>query len=239
MTDPAPFVSRGYPIVGHLAFFGRDPLPFVQHAEALGGVVRFRLFVKRGFLVSDPAAVRRVLVDHVASYQKHTRGYLKLRLLLGEGLVTSEGDFWLRQRRIAQPAFARHRLAMFTTPIAGATADLVARWGAGGELDVAEAMNLLAPASPATLLGEDVTAEAATIGSSMLTVLHHFPRLVSAPVPWPERWPGAANRQFWQATSARRRRWRHPGDRRDESRRRAKICWACSWPPATPRRARA
>ncbi|MCB9549066.1 MAG: cytochrome P450 [Myxococcales bacterium] len=203
MTDPTPRVPGGHPITGHLAFFGRDPLPFLQRAEALGGVVRFRLFVKKGFIISDPAAVRRVLVDNVANYQKLTRGYVKLRLLLGEGLVTSEGDFWLRQRRIAQPAFGRHRLAMFTTPIVRATADLVARWGDGGELEVAEAMNLLAlRIAGETLLGEDVTADAATIGGSMLTVLQHFPRLVSAPVPYPERWPGAANRQFWRAVNA-------------------------------------
>lgn len=59
---------------------------------------------------------------------KQARGYDVLRKLLGNGLVTSEGDFWRRQRRIAQPAFHRERIQGFATLMRAAAQDAVADW---------------------------------------------------------------------------------------------------------------
>ena len=68
-------------------------------------ISRLRVGFQSVFLLFDPALIREVLMDDKRRFTKTTRGYEKLRILLGDGLVTSEGDFWLRQRRIAQPAF--------------------------------------------------------------------------------------------------------------------------------------
>ncbi len=66
------------------------------------------------YLLSKPEAIKYVLIDNQKNYQK-AFVYRFLKQVLGNGLVTSEGDFWLRQRRIAQPAFHRERLASLAT----------------------------------------------------------------------------------------------------------------------------
>ena len=89
----------------------RDPVGvFMQAALRFGDVVYFRIGPRRGYLITNPDDVRHVLQDNARNYHKSPL-YDKLRMFLGNGLLTSEDDFWLRQRRIAQPAFHRQRMA--------------------------------------------------------------------------------------------------------------------------------
>lgn len=188
---------------GHLRFFTGDPLKFFCDVRDTADVVHARLFVKQGYFVSSPEAVKRMLVDNAANYQKRTRGYQKLKILLGEGLVTSEGDFWLRQRRIAQPAFTRKRLEAFAPQMVTATEELTAAWrDAEGPIDVAEAMNHLAlRIAGESLLGADVSGAVEEVGQAMLQVLERFGPMVSTPVPYPEYWPFPSNFRLWRAIS--------------------------------------
>src|SRR5688500_20262951 len=102
-----PFADGGS-FVGAWLAFRRDALGTLTRAVARhGDVVQMRFGPVRLYLLASPSAVQHVLVDHHRKYSKRTRGYDALRLVLGNGLVTSEGDFWRRQRRIAQPAFQR------------------------------------------------------------------------------------------------------------------------------------
>ncbi|MBP7685902.1 MAG: cytochrome P450, partial [Deltaproteobacteria bacterium] len=102
------------PIIGHQRL-ARDPLAsFLQIRESHGDVVRLQFGTLTAHLVSDPALVQAVLQDRARIYGKQTRGMRQLRLFLGDGLLTSEGDFWLRQRRIAQPAFHKKRIDALT-----------------------------------------------------------------------------------------------------------------------------
>ncbi|MCA9547339.1 MAG: cytochrome P450, partial [Myxococcales bacterium] len=199
---PAPLMPGGHPLLGHLRFFSDGPLALMRAALDSGEpLVRLKIGRRGGFIVHDPAAIRRILVEAPDVYQKRTRGYAKLKLLLGEGLVTSEGPFWLRQRRIAQPAFKKPRLEVFVQTMDRAAADLVGQWAQGGEqtVDVAEAMNRLAlRIAGETLFSADVTGEAKHIGDAMLAVLERFGPLVSAPIPWPEYWPFPANLKMWR-----------------------------------------
>ena len=102
---------------------------FMDAARRYGEVVYFRIGPRRGYLVTNPADVRHVLQDNARNYHKSPL-YDKLRVLLGNGLLTSEGDFWLRQRRIAQPAFHRQRIAALAGVMADAAREAAARWEA-------------------------------------------------------------------------------------------------------------
>lgn len=186
---------------GHLRFFTGDPLSFFCKVRDIADVVHARLFVKRGYFVSSPDAVKRMLVDNAANYQKRTRGYIKLKYLLGEGLVTSAGDFWLRQRRIAQPAFSRKRLEGFVPQMVGAADDLARAWQTvEGPIDVADAMNRLAlRIAGETLLGTNVTGLADEVGEALLHVLERFGPMVSTPLPYPEFWPFPSNVVLWRS----------------------------------------
>jgi cytochrome P450 len=108
----------GEPVLGHLRLLMRSPPRFLlRSCVEHGDVVRLHfgnpLRRMTAHLISAPDDVRRVLQDQHRTYSKRTRGIEKLRIFLGNGLLTSEGDFWLRQRRIAQPAFHRDRIASF------------------------------------------------------------------------------------------------------------------------------
>src|SRR5262245_8894468 len=93
---------RGLPLVGMLPAIRRDPTGvFMDAARRFGDVAYFKIGPRRGFLITGPADIRHVLQDNARNYHKSPL-YNKLRLSLGNGLLTSEGDFWLRQRRIAQ-----------------------------------------------------------------------------------------------------------------------------------------
>ena len=96
---------RGLPILGMLLAIRRDPTGvFMSAARRFGDVAYFKIGPRRGYLITNPADVRHVLQDNARNYHKSPL-YQKLRMSLGNGLLTSEDEFWLRQRRIARPRF--------------------------------------------------------------------------------------------------------------------------------------
>src|SRR6516225_1860233 len=135
---------RGVPILGMLPSIRRDPIGVFTHAALrFGDVVYFKIGPRRGYLITNPEDVRHVLQDNARNYHKSPL-YDKLRLFLGNGLLTSEDDFWLRQRRIAQPAFHRQRMVELAGVMADAARDAASRWQAfaetGRPVDVDEEM---------------------------------------------------------------------------------------------------
>ena len=97
----------------------RDPLGFLQEAAGYGPVSEFWLGPQRVFLLSDPAGIEDVLVTNAASFAKG-RALERAKRTLGDGLLTSEGAFHLRQRRLVQPAFHKARIATYTDAMARA-----------------------------------------------------------------------------------------------------------------------
>src|SRR5215813_3127911 len=91
----------------NLFAFRRNPIKFLTHlVEQYGDLVYFKFGPQQMFLVNNPDYIRDVLVTHNRKFMK-SEGLQRAKRLLGEGLLTSEGEFHLRQRRLAQPAFHR------------------------------------------------------------------------------------------------------------------------------------
>jgi cytochrome P450 len=116
---------------------------FLDAADRYGDIVHMKAGPYHGFLVSDPAHIRHVLQDNARNYHKSPL-YDRLRDNLGNGLLTSEDAFWLRQRRLAQPAFHRQRIQAMADAMVGCTAQMLERWdaiaSAGDTIDLVEAM---------------------------------------------------------------------------------------------------
>ena len=191
---------RGRPIIGSLSAFRADPIGFLGGLRREhGDVARFRLGKHVCHLVAHPRGVRHVLQDNSRNYGKQTPGIIKLRSILGNGLLTSEGAFWLRQRRIAQPAFRRERIAAFAAMMAKAVDDMRGEWeGArGGEVDVAATMmKVTLRIVSETLFGTDVSPAAHELGRALTTAVQITQRRIGRPFEFPRFLPLPEHRQF-------------------------------------------
>lgn len=211
LRDPAPPTGAaptppGDAWLGHARVFRDDPLhQFTRWGVEYGDVVNLRIPGQRMMLVLHPDGVRHVLQSNAKSYSKQTRGFDKMRLFLGNGLVTSEGDFWKRQRRIAAPAFHKQRIEGFAGTMTRATGDMLARWSArsGGALDVdRELMALTMRIAGETLLSKDLSGDADVVGDALtfltLNTNARIVRLLDIPLslPTPE------NRRYLRAVKA-------------------------------------
>ena len=156
----------------------RDPIGVFMHAaQRFGEVTYFKIGPRRGFLITNPDDVRHVLQDNARNYHKSPL-YEKLRMFLGNGLLTSEDDFWLRQRRIAQPAFHRQRMAAIAGVMAELARDAAARWqplaSTGRPVDVdEEMMRLTRTVVLRALLGADLGPFTATIDDAWTIINQH------------------------------------------------------------------
>ena len=154
----------------------RDALGFLSAAkERYGDVVGFRVGRQPVVLLSAPDDVRDVLVTNQRNFTKG-RGLERAKLLLGEGLLTSEGEHHLRQRRLVQPAFHRQRVAAYGDTMTEYAARAAGRWRDGETLDVHAAMTALTLAIVGkTLFGADVEGEAPEIGEALTAAVEAFP----------------------------------------------------------------
>src|SRR5919108_6461217 len=127
-THRLPPGPRGYPLLGMMPALKRDPIAtFRDAASRFGDVSYFEILDRRGYLPTHPDDIKHVLQDNARNYKKSPL-YEKLKAVVGTGLVTSEGGFWLRQRRIVQPAFHRQRVAGLVSVMAQAAAEMVGTW---------------------------------------------------------------------------------------------------------------
>lgn len=162
---------KGLPFLGNILPALRDPIAmFLDARQTFGDVVRFRFGPFDYYLVNDPEIVRHVLVENAEGYTK-SRNYLGLRIVLGDGLLLSEGDHWRRQRRLAQPAFHRSRLAGFAEQMARATRDHLEGWRSAKAEDTIdihrEMMRLTFRIVGLTLFSSDVEGDAREVGEAM------------------------------------------------------------------------
>jgi cytochrome P450 len=169
-----------------------------------GPIGRFRVLGMTCHATFDPEGVRHVLVDAARLYTKRARGFEKLRLFLGNGLLTSEGEFWLRQRRIAQPAFHRDRVRGFAATMVRAAEDLCARWDVAAErgevLDLSEEMmRVTLRIAGETLFSVDPTGRATVIARALDYVNEDTSRRINALFDVPLAVPTPRNRRFLEA----------------------------------------
>jgi cytochrome P450 len=182
--------SPTLPLVGGTAFYLKDALAYLEAASRCGDIVKVRVFGKTAWLLNDPALIDQVLVKSAPFYQKDM--FLRsLKQLLGEGLLSSSGDFWKRQRRLIQPAFHRDKIAGYAEIMTGHTVRAISKWHDGQSLDVhQEMMQLTAEIVTECLFGTsagDESEVAAAIDVAMDRFANPFflaiPKLGDLPLP--------------------------------------------------------
>ena len=195
---------RGLPWLGSVFPAWRDPLGFFTSTRREhGDVVRLKFGPYVYYLVSDPSVVKHVLVDNPKGYTK-SRNYIGLKITLGEGLLTSEGEHWRKQRKLAQPAFHRDKLAGFADQMSMATRDMLTRWRAEPASDQpfdlhVEMMRLTFRIVGLTLFSADVDGDAKDVGQALDVAMHWANQYAEALFPIPPSVPTPANLRFKKA----------------------------------------
>jgi cytochrome P450 len=148
-----------------------------MRAAQLGDVVLFHLGPQPVYLVNHPDYIRDVLVTHSRNFIK-SRGLQIAKKFLGESLLTSEGEFHLRQRRLAQPAFHRQRINSYAQSMVEYGARTCDRWREGETVDIShEMMRLTLAIVGKTLFDADVESEAKDIREALNAMMQMFDRI--------------------------------------------------------------
>jgi cytochrome P450 len=147
-------------------------------------MVGMRVLNTNIFIINHPDAIEDVLVNHPRKFIKG-RVLKANKRVFGEGLLTSEGDFWLRQRRLAQPAFHRARIASYASTMVDYSERLLREWRGGQEFDLhAEMLRLTLQIVGKTLFDADVAGDAQDVGRSLELLLEfgaNFRRTIFVP----------------------------------------------------------
>ena len=198
-SAPVPAGPRGTRLLGSMSSYNADPLAFMTDtARRYGDFVPLRFGPIRAVLLSDPRDIESVLVEHPKSFHK-SRGTHRLATLLGNGIFLSEGDYWLRHRRLMQPAFHRAAVERYGEIMMRRISEALERWASLDTLDVVrETRRLALEIATETLFGNDVSEqEAQAIGSAIEVAAAQLQTRVSSLKMYVPDWvPSAGNRRM-------------------------------------------
>ncbi len=182
-----PGMQRNLIWAGIGRFRPRDPIKLFEFlTRTYGDIVHYKIGSRHVVLINHPDYIREVLVNQNDNFVKE-RTVRRMKMLVGEGLITSEGAIHRRQRQLSQPAFHRQRIVAYA-------ADMVAmaeafpekkKWRPGATLDISvEMMELTLGIVAKTLFGADLGDEVREIGGAVSTImgLYHFLIMM----PWAE-----------------------------------------------------
>ena len=199
MTPSATGPRNRFP--GHLVYALRsDPLRFLTRtARTYGDFVPFRIGNLNMHLVADPDAIREVLVTKNDSFTK-SPALRNAKVTLGEGLLTSEGDFHRRQRRLSQPAFHPQRVAAYADAMVRFADEMAAAWRDGQAVDVhEEMMEVTLRVVTKTLFDAELAKDIDELGAAMDVLVKMFRRATNPFGPLLNKLPLPSNFRFLKA----------------------------------------
>jgi cytochrome P450 len=158
-----------------------NPITLFQHLQRYGRAAHYRILTGDVILLNDPSDIREVLIDKAASFGKD-RTQKRMKILLGEGMITSDGEKHKRGRRVAAPAFHRHRIQKYAEQIVSLADARCALWQPGAPMDIAvEMMGLALSITARTLFDTEVTPEIQVINEQTNTVMDLYNYLIAMP----------------------------------------------------------
>ena len=177
MYASLPRGPRGNLLLGSAAAFNRDPLGFLTKcAREYGDVVRVRFLHSTVVLLSRPDHIEHVLTTHSRDFIKPV--FFRspfFRRLVGRGLLTSDGEFWRRQRRLIQPVFHRDRVNLYAETMVRRAERVLSAWGDDETRDIHQDMTRLSMEIVTdTLFGVDAPDFSETAGDIFHTLAEYF-----------------------------------------------------------------
>ncbi len=195
-TRKIPPGPKGHFLVGHMFQAIGDQLGFpTRCAREYGDVVRLRFGTMVVYLLSHPEHIELVLRGNHRNFRKD-RGTRLLSGALGQGLLTSEGDTWRRQRQLAQPAFQLDQIQRYGAVMVDYTERMLRGWKAQEARDVhADMTRLTLDIVARTLFGTSAAGQAETVGHALEALMTYYASVMSL-FPWLRWLPTPGNRRF-------------------------------------------
>ncbi len=184
-------------IFGHLREYVRDPLSFLQkHQKLYGDFFTFRVANRQLIFINHPDCIQRVLQDNHRNYKK-SEAYRKLALLLGDGLFTSDGEYWRSQRRIIQPAFHRDQIKTYAEVMHEFSMKMIDRWKGEKEIGfTGEMTRVTLQIITKTMLNVDLEKHAAIVEQHLPFALKYMVNRITSPLTAPIWIPTRKNQKF-------------------------------------------
>jgi len=193
---------KGLPLFGLAFQFLRDPLETLRRlAREYGDIVCVPIVNQHRIFLNHPDYIEQVCIVQQAKFHKSKLTKDVTQRLLGQGLLISEGDFWRRQRRLAQPAFHRSRINEYGATMVERAEVRMKQWRDGDVRDITqEMMAMTLDIAVRTLFGSTLQAEAEQVGDSLGYLMRYSLRKARSPIKVPENWPTPANRRATRET---------------------------------------
>jgi cytochrome P450 len=193
---------KGLPLFGLAFQVLRDPLETLRRlAREYGDIVCVPIVNQHRIFLNHPDYIEQVCIVQQAKFHKSKLTKDVTQRLLGQGLLISEGDFWRRQRRLAQPAFHRSRINEYGATMVERAEVRMKQWRDGDVRDITqEMMAMTLDIAVRTLFGSTLQAEAEQVGDSLGYLMRYSLRKARSPIKIPENWPTPANRRATRET---------------------------------------
>jgi cytochrome P450 len=200
---PLPPGPKGHFILGVMREFNNDTLGFITRCREYGDVVRTRFLYVHAYFLYNPEDIEAVLTTNAKSFRKaqSLRSPFFARLV-GNGLVTSEGEFWRRQRRLAQPAFHRQRISSYGDVMVEYTQRSMSNWRVSDVLDISREMTRLTlEIVVKTLFNADVSKDADHVRAMLSEVVKPFASQATLKWILDNRLPTPGHRRYFNAVA--------------------------------------
>ncbi|HEY0754495.1 MAG TPA: cytochrome P450 [Ktedonobacteraceae bacterium] len=215
---------RGVPLLGNLPDFIRDRLGLFQRMARTADVCGIHFGPFPGILFNKPEHVQSILVEHAYAFDKGSALHNTVRPAIGDGIVSSEGAFHRRQRKLMAPAFQPRQIASYAEIISHYGELTQQGWTEGMDIDLNQHMsNITMSVIGKTLFGADVFTATGELGAAMLTTFTYVSHAFSMPLQLPYSWPLPGHRRMRNASALLRaymqrfinERREHPGTHND------------------------
>ena len=186
---------NGIALIRPLYHFTHQPLDFIISTQRkYGDTARFRFLKIPVYFFNRPSLIEEILITQNAKFIK-SADLREGNRVLGNGLLTSEGDFWRRQRKLAQPAFHRDRVTAYAPVMTGYAEQVLDTWKDGETREIrGEMMQLTLRIAARTLFGADLEADTVRIiGESLTAAIQQFDARVKTGFLLPSNWPTPGN----------------------------------------------
>lgn len=159
-----------------------DPIPLFEHLHrTFGRIAHYRFMGMLIIFVNDPDWIGEILVNQAPAFRKE-RTLQRMKILLGEGLITSDDPIHMRQRKLIAPAFHRQRIAGYADEIVRSAGEQMAGWRDGATVDIGDEMMRLSLRIVArTLFDQEITPDVLSVVDEVNTIMGMYNFLVAAP----------------------------------------------------------